>query len=88
MSKGFAFLSVPPKERLLCKTRITGQYGGYRKTCSSGLMCLVNHATAILCRHNFNYKNDALEKTVGKMVGVARSVSEPLARRLIIESTI
>ena len=62
------------------KTQIVGHYGGYRKTLSFGLVCLVYHATTLFCKRNYSYKNDALGKTVGQMVGAARS-----ARQNIVE---
>ena len=63
-------------------TRIIGPYGGYRKMLSFGLTCLVYHATTLFCKRNYNYKNDALGKTVGQMVGAARS-----ARQNIVEGS-
>ena len=63
-------------------TSVIGHYGGYRKTLSFGLTCLVYHATTMFCRRNYNYKNDALGKTVGQMVGAARS-----ARQNIVEAS-
>ena len=62
--------------------RLIGHYGGYRKMYSFGFTCLVYHATTLFCRRNFNYKNDALGKTVGQMVGAARS-----ARQNIVEAS-
>ena len=62
--------------------RIIGHYGGYRKMYSFGFTCLVYHATTLFCERNFNYKNDALGKTVGQMVGAARS-----ARQNIVEAS-
>ena len=62
--------------------RIIGHYGGYRKMFSFGFTCLVYHATTLFCRRNFNYRNDALGKTVGQMVGAARS-----ARQNIVEAS-
>ena len=59
-----------------------GHYGGYRKMYSFGFTCLVYHATTLFCSRNFNYKNDALGKTVGQMVGAARS-----ARQNIVEAS-
>ena len=41
-------------------TPVIGHYGGYRKTLSFGLTCLVYHATTTFCRRNYNYQNDAL----------------------------
>lgn len=55
------------------KTVIIGHFGGYRKMYSLGWTCLIYHATTLFCRRNYNYKNDALGKTVGQMVGAARS---------------
>ena len=49
---------------------------------SFGFTCLVYHATTLFCRRNFTYKNDALGKTVGQMVGAARS-----ARQNIVEAS-
>ena len=63
-------------------TPIIGAYGGYRKTFSFGFTCLVYHATTTFCERNYNYKNDALGKTVGQMVGAARS-----ARQNIVEGS-
>ena len=63
-------------------TAIIGHYGGYRKMYSFGFTCLVYHATTLFCSRNFNYKNDPLGKTVGQMVGAARS-----ARQNIVEAS-
>jgi len=63
-------------------TRIIGAYGGYRKTFSFAFTCLVYHATTTFCQRNYNYKNDALGKTVGQMIGAARS-----ARQNIVEGS-
>ena len=63
-------------------TPVIGHYGGYRKTLSFGLTCIVYHATTTFCRRNYNYQNDALGKTVGQMVGAARS-----ARQNIVEGS-
>lgn len=49
---------------------------------SFGFTCLICHATTLFCKRNFSYKNDALGKTVGQMVGAARS-----ARQNIIEAS-
>jgi len=49
---------------------------------SFGWACLVYHATTLFCSRNFNYKNDALGKTVGQMIGAARS-----ARQNIVEAS-
>jgi len=49
---------------------------------SFGWTCLVYHATTLFCERNYNYKNDALGKTVGQMVGAARS-----ARQNIVEAS-
>ena len=62
--------------------RIIGHYGGYRKMYSFGFTCLIYHATTLFCRRNFNYRNDALGKTVGQIVGAARS-----ARQNIVEAS-
>ena len=43
---------------------------------------MLSHATTLFCRRNFSYKNDALGKTVGQMVGAARS-----ARQNIVEAS-
>lgn len=61
---------------------IIGAYGGYRKTYAFAYVCLVYHATTLFCSRNFNYKNDALGKTTGQMVGAARS-----ARQNIVEGS-
>ncbi len=63
-------------------TEIIGAYGGYRRTLSFGFACLVYHATEVFCARNYSYKNDALGKTVGQMVGAARS-----ARQNIVEGS-
>ena len=55
---------------------------GYRKTHSFALVCIVYHATTVFCRRNFDHRNDALGKTVGQMVGAARS-----ARQNIVEGS-
>ena len=44
--------------------------------------CLVYHATTLFCRRNYDYHNDSLGKTVGQMVGAARS-----ARQNIVEAS-
>ena len=62
--------------------QIIGHFGGYRKMFSFGWTCLVYHATTLFCRRNYNYKNDSLGKTVGQMVGAARS-----ARQNIVEAS-
>ena len=62
--------------------KIIGAYGGYRKTFAFGFTCLVYHATCAFCRRNYNYRNDSLGKTVGQMVGAARS-----ARQNIVEGS-
>lgn len=62
--------------------KVFGPSGGYRKMFSFGWTCLIYHATTLFCRRNFNYKNDALGKTVGQMVGAARS-----ARQNIVEAS-
>ena len=64
------------------RVRIIGAYGGYRKTLSFGYVCLIYHATTLFCRRNYDYKNDALGKTTGQMVGAARS-----ARQNIVEGS-
>ena len=63
-------------------TEIIGAYGGYRRTLSFGFACLVYHATEVFCERNYSYKNDALGKTVGQMIGAARS-----ARQNIVEGS-
>jgi len=63
-------------------TQIIGAYGGYRKTFAFGYTCLVYHATCAFCRRNYDRTNDALGKTVGQMVGAARS-----ARQNIVEGS-
>lgn len=57
---------------------ILGHSGGYRKTFSFGLTCLIYHATTTFCRRNFDYHNDQLGKTVGQMEGAARSARQNL----------
>ena len=64
------------------RPRLIGAYGGYRKALSFAYVCLVYHATTLFCRRNYDYKNDALGKTTGQMVGAARS-----ARQNIVEGS-
>ena len=61
---------------------IIAPYGGYRKTISFGIVCLIYHATTTFCRRNYDYKNDPLGKTSGQMIGAARS-----ARQNLIEAS-
>ncbi len=61
---------------------IIGAYGGYRRTLSFGFASLIYHATEVFCQRNYSYKNDALGKTVGQMIGAARS-----ARQNIVEGS-
>lgn len=61
---------------------IIGAYGGYRRTLSFGFVSLIYHATEVFCARNYSYKNDALGKTVGQMIGAARS-----ARQNIVEGS-
>ena len=63
-------------------TEIIGAYGGYRRTLSFGFVCLIYYATEVFCERNYSYKNDALGKTVGQMIGAARS-----ARQNIVEGS-
>jgi four helix bundle suffix protein len=58
--------------------RLIGPSGGYRKTYSFNWTCLIYHATTLFCRRNYSYKNDQLGKTVGQMVGAARSARQNL----------
>lgn len=62
--------------------KIFGPSGGYRKMFSFGWTCLIYHATTLFCKRNYDYKNDALGKTTGQMVGAARS-----ARQNIVEAS-
>ena len=57
---------------------IIAPYGGYRKMLSFGFVCLAYHATETFCRRNFDFKRDPLGKTVGQMVGAARSARQNL----------
>lgn len=57
---------------------IIAPHGGYRKMLSFGFACLAYHATTKFCERNYSYKNDALGKTVGQMVGAARSARQNL----------
>ena len=57
-------------------TPIIGKSGGFRKTLSFGLTCLVYYATELFCRRNFNLKSDPLGKTFGQMIGAARSAKQ------------
>lgn len=59
-------------------TSIIAPHGGYRKMLSFGFVCLAYHATTKFCERNYSYKNDALGKTVGQMVGAARSARQNL----------
>jgi len=61
---------------------LIGPHGGYRKTFSFGLTCLVYHATTRFCGRVYDYKNDPLGKTSGQMIGAARS-----ARQNIVEGS-
>ena len=61
---------------------IVAKHGGYRRTLTFGYVCLVYHATEVFCARNFSYKNDPLGKTVGQMIGAARS-----ARQNIVEGS-
>ena len=63
-------------------TNIIGAYGGYRRTFAFAFSCLIYHATDVFCTRNYSYKNDALGKTVGQMMGAARS-----ARQNIVEGS-
>lgn len=63
--------------------RILGPCGGYRKTLSFGFACLIYYATSTFCRRNYDYRNDALGKTTGQMVGAARS-----ARQNLVEGSV
>ena len=56
--------------------------GGYRRMHSFALVCLVYHATTTFCRCFIDWKNDPLGKTVGQMIGAARS-----ARQNIVEGS-
>jgi len=62
--------------------RVLGRSGGYRRSYAFAMACLVYHATTLFCRRNYTYKNDALGKTTGQMVGAARS-----ARQNIVEGS-
>lgn len=64
------------------ENKLIGHFGGYRRTFSFGFSCLIYHATTLFCQRNFDYKNDALGKTTGQMVGAARS-----ARQNIVEAS-
>jgi four helix bundle suffix protein len=63
-------------------TDLLAPYGGYRRTFSFAFACLVYHATEVFCARNYSYKNDPLGKTVGQMIGAARS-----ARQNIVEGS-
>ncbi len=64
---------APLVKKATSHSPIIGVYGGYRKTLSFGYVCLIYHATALFCKRNYDYKNDALGKTTGQMIGAARS---------------
>ena len=57
---------------------IVGKHGGYRKTLTFGYVCIVYHATEVFCERNYSYRNDPLGKTVGQMIGAARSARQNL----------
>ena len=57
-------------------TPVIGKSGGFRKTLSFGLTCLVYYATELFCHRTFGLKNDPLGKTFGQMVGAARSAKQ------------
>lgn len=57
-------------------TQVIGKSGGFRKTLSFGLTCLVYYATELFCRRNFGMKNDPLGKMFGQMIGAARSAKQ------------
>ena len=61
---------------------IVAKHGGYRRTLTFGYVCLIYHATEVFCERNFSYRNDPLGKTVGQMIGAARS-----ARQNIVEGS-
>ena len=61
---------------------IVAKHGGYRRTLTFGYACLIYHATEVFCSRNFSYRNDPLGKTVGQMMGAARS-----ARQNIVEGS-
>jgi len=63
-------------------SEIIGSYGGFRRTLLFGFACLIYHATEVFCERDYSYKNDAQGKTVGQMVGAARS-----ARQNIVEGS-
>lgn len=71
-----------PDARAAGPIEIIGRCNGYRKMLSFGFTCLVYHATTTFCKRNYSYKNDPLGKTVGQMVGAARS-----ARQNIVEGS-
>ena len=57
---------------------ISAKHGGYRKTLTFAYACLVYHATETFCARNYSYRNDPLGKTVGQMLGAARSARQNL----------
>jgi hypothetical protein len=72
-------MSITEKdEPMTNSSSIIAPYGGYRKTISFGMTCLIYHATTTFCRRNYNYKNDPLGKTSGQMIGAARSARQNL----------
>lgn len=81
-ASGCAIIFLMEKARQASRPSAFAPYGGYRKTFSFGLVCLIYHATTTFCRRNFNFKNDPLGKTVGQMTGAARS-----ARQNIVEAS-
>ena len=55
---------------------VLGHSGGFRRTISYGLTCLVYYATEVFCNRNLSFKNDPLGKTIGQMMGAARSAKQ------------
>ena len=57
---------------------LLAKHGGYRKTLTFAYTCLIYHATETFCARNYSYRNDPLGKTVGQMLGAARSARQNL----------
>ena len=57
---------------------ILAKHGGYRKTLTFAYACLIYHATETFCARNYSYHSDPLGKTVGQMLGAARSARQNL----------
>lgn len=82
LGRGLRATKVLKRLAIGMNNSVIGPSGGYRKMFSFGWTCLIYHATSLFCARNYNFKNDALGKTVGQMIGAARS-----ARQNIVEAS-